>query len=148
MLTEQRFDCGALGYSSHQRGQRHRKVVGHGPARPQLGKFVLEVTMLNLMERHPSDVTQVVGADRPHRDAIRKTSRLPHYVPADDDLSAVGGTHDSRRLMDRQPDEAGSSFSDLADMKTHSDAHPPVEWPRFLFNPQLRLRGALERRSR
>ena len=37
--------------------------------------------------------------------------------------------------MDRQPDEAGSSFSDLADMKTHSDAHPPVEWPRFLFNP-------------
>ena len=74
MLTEQRFDCGGSRLLVPPARQRHRKVVGHGPARPQLGKFVLEVTMLNLMERHRSDVTQVVGADRPHRDA---SGRLP-----------------------------------------------------------------------
>ena len=103
--------------------------------------------MLELVELHRADITQVVVAERPHRGILREPAGLLDDVAADHDLSAVGHTHDPSRLVDRHADQPSSSLSHLADMQAHADADTTVRRPLLPLDPTLRVQRTLDRRS-
>ena len=147
MLVEQRRHVARLDVTSHERRQRCREVVSHRSIRPQPGELVLKIGMLDLIERHPTDVAQPVVTQRPHRRVFREAAGMPHDVATDDELTTVSSARDPRRLVDRDTDEPRPALSHLTDVQPHPHTDAAVRRPQLPFEPALRIQGSLERRG-
>ena len=148
MIVEQRRHLSGLGVTSDERRQRRRQVVCHRPIGPQLGECGLKIGMVQLIERHRADASQIVRAQQTRSGRPGESAGLLDDVATEDDLTAVCGTHDPRRFVDRHADEPSSTLSHLTDMQTHANTDATVRRPGLSLYPPLRIECTLDRRRR